>query len=154
MTQMPSLNQRQASRLIVTDGEGRVLLLRHVRKSGETFWAPPGGGLEEGETFEHAASREGREELGVAELRLTFLWEEMTDFAYVDGPVRQQERFFLAEGDLSNLLCGVQLAHQQEGILEAKWWTLNEVKSSVEPIFPLGLVGHLKERLGSRGVTE
>ena len=145
-----TLNKRQASRLILINNEGRVLLFRHVRKSGETFWAPPGGGLEEGETFEHAALREAKEELGVTEFTFTFLWEEMTDFAYVDGPVRQQERFFLAEGDLSNLLCGVQQAHQQEGILEAKWWTLNEVKSSAEPVFPLGLVGHLKERLGSR----
>lgn len=56
---------RRASRLILLDGQRRVLLFRHARTNGADFWAPPGGGLESGETFEQAACREACEELGI-----------------------------------------------------------------------------------------
>lgn len=145
---MEHRENRQASRLILMDTGGRVLLFQHRRKNGETFWAPPGGGLKEGETFEQAAQREAAEELGLTSLILTLLWEGITDFVYIDTPVRQQERFFLVEGDFSRLLCDVQDVHRRESILEARWWTLTDLKSSTQTVFPeeLGeeLINNLK----------
>ena len=75
---------RRASRLNVIDSQGRKLLFRHARHNEQMFWATPGGGLEPGETFEHAALREAGEELGITRLAITFLWEQMTDFVYID----------------------------------------------------------------------
>jgi 8-oxo-dGTP diphosphatase len=94
------------------------------------FWAPPGGGLEEGETFEQAALREASEELGMTRLSLTLMWEQMRDFVYIDHPGRQQERFFHVKGDLADLLATVQEIHRRESILETRWWTLADLVST------------------------
>jgi ADP-ribose pyrophosphatase YjhB (NUDIX family) len=147
MTEMECRKKRRASRLILIDSDGRILLFRHLRKNGETFWAPPGGGLNEGETFEQAAQREAAEEMGINALTLILLWERITEFVYIDTPVLQQERFFLVEGDFAPLLRDVQEVHRQESILEARWWKLCDLKSAPEPVFPEELGDQLKKHL-------
>jgi len=56
---------------IVTDGGGRVLLLKHRFRPG-SGWGLPGGFLEQGEQPEEALRRELREEIGleVGQLKL------------------------------------------------------------------------------------
>ena len=56
---------------IVTDANGRVLLLKHRFRPG-TGWGMPGGFIEEGEQPEEALRRELREEVGLelAEIKL------------------------------------------------------------------------------------
>lgn len=49
-------------RVVATDGEGRVLLVRHTYLAG---WWLPGGGVDRGETTQAAAVRELREETGL-----------------------------------------------------------------------------------------
>ena len=68
----------RASGLILVSANKKVLLFRHQPKSRDTFWAPPGGGLEEGETIEQAAVREASEELALDRVTLTLMWEQMT----------------------------------------------------------------------------
>ena len=61
---------------------GKVLLVKHVSpKSGFTWWAFPGGGVEEGETIFAAAERETFEETGltVKAVRVKFI-RQLLDF--------------------------------------------------------------------------
>jgi 8-oxo-dGTP diphosphatase len=136
--------QRKASRLILLDSERRVLLFRHRRDNGETFWAPPGGGLESGETFEQAALREASEELGMAGSPVTFLWERTTDFVYMDNLITQRECLFLIRGVLPDLSDSVRKVHDQEGILEMRWWTATELESTSELVFPEEIASELR----------
>ena len=137
--------QRKASRLILLDLERRVLLFRHRRRNGETFWAPPGGGLESDETFEQAALREASEELGMAGFPVTFLWERTTDFVYMDNLVNQHECLFLIEGELPDFSESVRKVHDQEGILEMRWWTASELESTNERVFPEEIASELRK---------
>jgi 8-oxo-dGTP pyrophosphatase MutT (NUDIX family) len=60
--------ERTAGRVILTDPEDRVLMVRGVDPADRArggFWFTPGGGLEPGESLEAGTRREIREELGV-----------------------------------------------------------------------------------------
>ena len=50
---------------IIVNSQGRVALLRRLRRAGKGLWGLPGGRVKVGETFEHAILREVQEELGV-----------------------------------------------------------------------------------------
>ncbi len=52
---------RKAARVIVFDEDGNIALL-YIRQSN--YYELPGGGVEEGETFEQACVRECKEEIG------------------------------------------------------------------------------------------
>src|ERR671927_1332758 len=75
---------------VVTDEQGRVLLLRHVLRKG-SGWGVPGGFLAKGEQPEEAVRRELREETGL-EL-------DSAELAFVRTlcHVRQVEVIFRAE---------------------------------------------------------
>src|SRR5688572_17983078 len=105
--------KRQSSRLIVMDDHCRVLLFRYARWSGGTFWATPGGGVDNGETFEQAALREAREELGVTPGIAHYLWERTVDIRYEDHDVHQLERYFRITCESINLIEHVEAEHRQ-----------------------------------------
>lgn len=50
---------------LVTDGEGRLLVVRRGRPPGVGLWSVPGGRVEPGETDEQAVRREVQEETGL-----------------------------------------------------------------------------------------
>jgi ADP-ribose pyrophosphatase YjhB (NUDIX family) len=140
---MSEIRKRCAARLVVLDSYGRVLLFRYAWKPGESFWATPGGGLEDGETFDDAAQREAAEELGIAGGALKFLWERSTEFTFKEQLILQQEKFFLLQGELSSLLHDVERAHNEEGIREVRWWTVRELETTEETVFPENLAEEL-----------
>src|SRR5579872_4954968 len=95
------MRRRQASRLLLINENNRVLLFRFVHKvgslAGQDYWATPGGGLEDGETFVDAARRELFEETGIS---VETVGPEVADREFVlhlgNGErVLAEERFFL-----------------------------------------------------------
>src|SRR4051812_18702373 len=64
---MASPRLRRTARALLLDADRRLLLARHDftdRHIGAVIWAPPGGGLEPGETAVDAVVRELLEEVG------------------------------------------------------------------------------------------
>lgn len=64
MTDSATWPVRQSSRLVILNARNELLMVRH-RDSQRTYWILPGGGVDEGETWEAAAVREMWEETGI-----------------------------------------------------------------------------------------
>ena len=130
------------------------MLLQEVEGFADapTIWITPGGGLEPGESFEAAAVREIREEVGHSAAVLgPCIWLRNHEFTFREVRVRQTERFFLArcepfevdESGLDEL--------ELEVVKDHRWWTLDEIRAAREVVFAPRDLAELLEPL-LRGV--
>lgn len=149
--EMSGLSLRRAGRVIVLDPGGRVLLLRYddVLPDGR-HWTTPGGGLNPGESYAAAASRELAEETGWADVVLLGEIHRDTRLMEHGGRiVRQHERLFLARTDRARRELGdVAAMHASDGIAAWRWWTLAELDATAEVVWPAGLAGLIRGALG------
>jgi 8-oxo-dGTP diphosphatase len=141
---------RSAARLIVIDEGGRVLLFRHVVGHDKEFWATPGGGLEPGETAEQAARREAAEELGAREVELAQLWTGHSELLFARQRISQTETFFQVLGHPAILGPEVAETHRREGIVEVRWWSVEEIDRAEEPLFPVDLGDRVRQHVRGR----
>ena len=131
---------RRAARLLVIDSHDSVLLFQYEDERRK-WWATPGGGLERDETFEQAAAREAAEELSLTLTTFTPLWCLTVDFSFRGQSIHQVEQYFLVRLSKDELGLGeiVSDAHRREGILAAHWWSLDEIETTSEQVFPENL---------------
>ena len=86
---------RPGVRALVVDTGGRTLLLRYENEYS-TWWVPPGGGKNPGESDERALRRELREELGLRDFELgPLLWTREQWFLDEPGHCGQRENVYL-----------------------------------------------------------
>ncbi|MDP2859909.1 MAG: NUDIX domain-containing protein [Bacillota bacterium] len=138
---------RRAARLLVVDRENRILLFQY-EDGGQKWWATPGGGLDDEETFEEAAAREAAEELSLTRPTLEPLWRRTVEFAFRGQAIRQVEHYFLMRLARSDIVLDqtVREAHGREGIIAARWWSLEEIEATSEQVFPEDLCERLRSR--------
>jgi ADP-ribose pyrophosphatase YjhB (NUDIX family) len=150
---MAGLPLRRAGRVIVLDPDDRVLLLRYdeARPAGR-HWSTPGGGLDPGESYAAAASRELAEETGWDDIALLGEVHRHMRIVVHEGRVlRQQERLFLARTDqVRRQLGDVAAMHASDGIAAWRWWSLAELDATAELIWPQGLAALIRGTAGRR----
>ena len=137
--------------MIVLDPDDRVLLFRYDEgPPNGRHWCTPGGGLNDGENYAMGARRELAEETGWADVALgEEVFERTLTMEYADKIVRQHERFFLARVPTARRALGeVAAMHVSDGIAAWHWWTLAEMDSTAETIWPSGLADLVRRVLG------
>jgi ADP-ribose pyrophosphatase YjhB (NUDIX family) len=142
---------RRAGRVIVLDLDDRVLLFRYDDgPPNGRHWCTPGGGLNDGEDYAAGARRELTEETGWSDVPLGREVHQRTlTMKWSDRVVRQHERFFLARVEAVRRELGdVAAMHTSDGIAAWRWWTLAEIDSSTEKIWPAELADLIREHLG------
>jgi 8-oxo-dGTP pyrophosphatase MutT (NUDIX family) len=134
---MSAIAVRHAARVLVLDEDERVLLFR-FRDPGAVadHLATAGGGVEGDETYEQAARRELEEELRLDGVELgPPIWDRVSEFDLLGTWTRAFERFFLLRIRADDLRpYDGHLAH--ENVVAREWWTLAEIGSSDEAIWP------------------
>jgi ADP-ribose pyrophosphatase YjhB (NUDIX family) len=124
---------REGVRALVLDTADRVLL---VHFTFEPFpWAAPGGGIEPGESDEHALRRELAEEVGLDDFELgPCLWAREHEFDLGIDFRGQRERCYLVRVEPFEPAPRVDLA--AEFVSEIRWWTTDELERSSEVFAP------------------
>lgn len=114
-------------RVVVTDENGDILLIRPHGYDKEC-WTLPGGGVELGETAAHAAIRELQEELGLSleEVAGTGPLNIRSEFIYSD--CHKVKRGLDHDGQLAELFhcrlpCGTEIRRQVEEIEAVCWFS-------------------------------
>lgn len=131
-------------RVIIPDGEGRILMVRQTHE-GKDLWMVPGGGIEDGENSKEAALREVLEETGLQVKIKRLIWhiEEVS-------PQRGQRfvNFFLAESVGGELALGSdpEFAADSQVLKEVKFLSRSEIQA-LERVYPEGMKDALWDAL-------
>jgi 8-oxo-dGTP pyrophosphatase MutT (NUDIX family) len=129
---------------LVRTPANEILLLRLLPTFRRPFWVTPGGGLDDGESYEEAAMRELREEVGRDDLALgPCVWTRWVEFAWESWRVRQRERTFVIE--VEEAFEPVTDHPDAEPIAGGGWFTHEQIAGMDEVVYPLGLAIHLEE---------
>jgi ADP-ribose pyrophosphatase YjhB (NUDIX family) len=137
-----SLPLRRAARVVILDPENRVLLFRYDDPPPNGLhWTTPGGGTEPGEDYPAAALRELAEETGWTDIALLGeVSSRAYEMEYMGRMVWQDERLYLARTDQPQReIRGVEAMHATDRIATWRWWTLAELDSTSEDIWPQNL---------------
>ena len=152
---------RSCVRVVLRDRAGRILLFRAelASRTAGHWWELPGGGIEPGESYQHAAVREIREETGLeisaAEVGPPH-WRRTATFT-ARGIRRLQHEVVVAvqlDTDTPAVTDGGRTAEELEEYGEARWWDVAAVLASTERFYPGRLPEILPAFLAGADITE
>lgn len=139
--------RRRSARVFLVDGAGRLLLFHFLNDDLQpergSYWITPGGGVTDGESLAVAAARELREETGlvVDPKALGSTVAETTghaDFGWAAGVFRDD--FFFHRVDRHEVDTSRLEALERRHLIGHRWWTIEQLGSTSETVYPLGLV--------------
>ena len=131
---------RVGGRVLLLDDSDRVLLIHERLEHGGTHWLTPGGGVEDGEHPREAARREALEETGI-EIALApdaqAVHRTRRDWSWAGIAYDQVDHFFLARvPDGTPFAPRGLTAIEEQTLLGARWWTVEELQATDEILVP------------------
>jgi 8-oxo-dGTP pyrophosphatase MutT (NUDIX family) len=114
------------------------------------FWCTLGGGIEPGETTQHAALREIFEESGLTENDIELgpiVWYGDVTLILKGTPTILAESFIVAKTNNLNVALHKPTQDELEVVKQLKWFSLEDIKNSTEIIFPVLLPHYLPDIL-------
>ena len=148
---------RPTARIILFDPKGRVLLFKYQSDriidpalpadviQPEIFWSTPGAGLMPGETFAEAAKRELWEETGITDAVFGPVVIGREKLIHFDSqPIYLREQYFVAHAQVTEISLDYQEEMERADYREHRWWSVADLQSTDEVVFPLELCDHVR----------
>lgn len=142
---------RPAARILLVDGEARVLMLRFTPADREPLWCPPGGAVDPGESYAHAARRELWEEVGLDRDCGPEVARRIAEFRTFEGvEVVADERYFRIDIDRWDVAAAALTPLEQQVLAGWRWFSAEELAAHDELFYPADLVQLLADTAPGR----
>jgi 8-oxo-dGTP pyrophosphatase MutT (NUDIX family) len=133
---------RRAARILVIDGNGRVLLFHGCdpARRSHHYWFTPGGGLDPGESPAQGAARELAEETGLRVPPQDLgqpVWDQVTTFPFDGQWYRQEQQFFALRVAAWQVDTAGFDQIERDYIDGHRWWSVAELESTDDRVYPV-----------------
>ncbi len=146
---------RLTARILVLNERDELLMFEYQEADGRRFWVTPGGGVEPNESFEQAAVRELLEETGFKLENIGKpVWERRKILDFLNERVMFDERHFVVRVGGAEVSGENPDGLERDMTLGHRWWSLEELISTSETVYPENLVCYLEPILRGKMPVE